>query len=71
MLTNIFAVIQLVLKLMKLWDQFLDYADTQRKAEAEARRQRREKAIEDAENAKTEEEAWDAQKRIIDNDPLG
>jgi DNA-binding transcriptional regulator GbsR (MarR family) len=68
-MASIFALIQLLLKLFGLWDQFRNYADTQFKKEIEERRQAREKAIEDLKNAKTEEEFDEAQERIARNSP--
>jgi len=67
MISGIFNAIALLLKLLKLWDQFGDYMDAKRVAEAEEKRQRREQAIRDQQNAKTEEEFDDAQDRIVDN----
>lgn len=69
MFTSIFAIIELVLKLFRLWDQFLDYSDARRLAEAEAKRQSREKALEDSIKAGTDDEIWDSQDRIVDNKP--
>ncbi len=69
MLSGIFAFITLMLKLCKVWDQFLDYNDLQRKAEAERKNQDRAVAIEDAKKAQTPEEAFASQERIVRNKP--
>lgn len=69
MLTGIFAVIQLLLKAIGLWEQFLDYAEKQKIAEAEKRNQDRNKAVDEQKNAKTEEEFDRAQDKIVDNSP--
>jgi hypothetical protein len=67
MIAQIFLVIQLLLKLFGLWEQFLEWGDKKRAADAEARAQEREKAIEDAKKATTPDEAFDAQDRITHN----
>lgn len=69
MIGQIFAVIELLLKLIGLWGQFSDYVDKKRTAEAEERRQRRDQAVDDLKNAKTEEEFNEAQSRIVNNPP--
>jgi hypothetical protein len=67
--TQIFAIIQLLLKLFGLWESFCNYTDKLRAAEAAAKTERREKAVDDATKAKTAEEAWDAEERIVANKP--
>jgi len=69
MFSNIFAVVQMILRLFKLWDQFLDWSDAQRAAEIEKRQQDRAKAIEDSKKAESDEEIWDSQDRIVDSRP--
>lgn len=69
MLGQIFAAIQLVLKLIGLWDQFMDWSDKKRIADAEANRQEREKAVDAQKNAQTEKEFDDAQSKIVDHMP--
>jgi hypothetical protein len=69
MITNIFAVIQLILKALKLWDQFVVFVDTERTLEEEKKNQDRAKAVDDALKAQTAEEAYEAQQRIVDSDP--
>lgn len=69
MLGNIFAIIQLILKLIGLWDQFMAWSDSKRLAEAQVLKQERDKAINDALNAQTEEEFNSAQARIVNSKP--
>ena len=69
MIANIFAAIQLFLKLIGLWEEFLSFTDKQRIAEGEKKRQERQKAIDDLSTAKTDEEIFDAQERIINSKP--
>ena len=69
MISGIFGVVQLLLKLFGLWEQFLDYSDKARAAEAEARKQRREKAVDEQKAAATEDEFDKAQDEIIANKP--
>lgn len=69
MLTKIWLVIELIMKLFKLWDQFADHVEARRRAEAEEKRQAREKAIEDSKRAETDDEIFDSQDRIVNNKP--
>jgi hypothetical protein len=69
MLTQLFALIQLVLRFFKLWDQFQDFSMAERLKENEERRQRLEKAVEDQKNAQTEDEFDRAQDEITKNLP--
>lgn len=69
MIGQIFAVIQLVLKLIGLWEQFLDYSDKARVAEGQKNTQEREKAVDELEKAETEDEFDKAQSKIIDHKP--
>lgn len=69
MLPNLFALIQVILKGLSLWEAFLDYIAIKHQAEMDERRQRQKQAVEDATKAKTPEEAWRAQEGIIDNEP--
>lgn len=69
MFGQIFAIIQVVLKLIGLWDQFLDWSDQKRVAEAEERRQKREQAISDLDKAKTDEDIFNEQTKIVNNKP--
>lgn len=62
-----FDLISLVLKLVGLWEGFLDFLDKKHSAELELRRQRREAALDQAEKAETPEDAFAAQDKILDN----
>lgn len=69
MLANFFALIRLILRAFQLWDAFLDSVDQADIAAREVRRQKREQAVDDAAKAKTPEDAYDAQERIVDSQP--
>lgn len=64
-----FAIIELILKLIGLWNEFGDYMDVKRKADIEKRRQERDKAIDDSKQAETDSEIWDTQDRITGRKP--
>jgi hypothetical protein len=68
-MASIFAIIQLLLKLFGLWDQFRNYLDAAYTAEAEKKRQEIEKGVEEMLKAETDEEIWNAQDRITRNLP--
>ena len=65
-LLNIVSVIKSIYNLIKM---FMDMMAKQRLADAERRRQELDKAISDLQKAKTDQEIFDAQKRIVDNSP--
>ena len=69
MLTWISNIIAIIKALWSLWNYLKEYQEQQRIIEAEKKRQARDKAIEDLKNAKTEEEIWDAQDRLVKNKP--
>lgn len=69
MIAQIFSIFSIIRELISLIKLFMDMADKQRKAEAERKSQELKKAIEDLKNAKTEEDIWDAQDRIVRNKP--
>lgn len=56
MISGIFAAIQLVLKLIGLWEQFLGWSDKKRLADAAKNTQDREKAVDQQKGAMSEEE---------------
>lgn len=66
---SFFAVIEAILKILNLWDAFLAYTDKVRAAEAQKKNQDRDQAIEDAQNAKTPDDAYKAQDGVIDSEP--
>lgn len=69
MISQVFAVVQLLLKVFGLWEQFLDYSDKARTAEAEERKQRREEAVDKQKDAQSEEEFDRAQDDIVGSNP--
>lgn len=69
MIPGIFAAIELALKLTKLWDQFGEHVDASRRLERNLREKELAAGLEAAALAKTEEEAFAAQKRIVDSKP--
>lgn len=69
MISGIFSIIQLILQLLGLWDLFLSELDKRRLAEAEVKRQAREKAVDDVVKGETDEEIFDAETRVVDNRP--
>lgn len=69
MIAQIFAAIQLLLKLIGLWETFLSWSDKKRVAEAQEREQKRNAAIDKQKHAQTEEEFDKAQSDIVNNPP--
>lgn len=65
MIAQAFAILEFILTLFGLWDQFLGYVDKKRVADAAQNRQDREKAIDDQKNAKTEGDFDKAQDGIV------
>lgn len=65
----IYSAIQLILKLFGAWESFLDYSDNQRRIETEAKRQAREKAVDNSTKAETDEDIWKSQDEITRNMP--
>lgn len=65
-ISNFFAIIK---GLLSLWRYWQDFQESQRVIETEKKRVAHQKALEDLQKATTEEEIWDAQKRIVDNKP--
>lgn len=69
MIGSIFVLIQAILKAIGLWERFLSELDKRRLAEAEEKRQKREKAVEDSKKAGTDDEIWDSQDDITNTLP--
>lgn len=69
MIGQIFVAIELVLKLIGLWDQFTEYVRLKSIADREERRQDRDKAVDNQQSAKTEDEFDKAQDDISRNLP--
>lgn len=65
----IYSIIQLVLQLFGLWDQFLSYSDKQRLAEDEAKTEARNKAVDDSKTATDDTQIWKDQDTITRNKP--
>lgn len=69
MIAQFFAVVQLLLKLIGLWEQFLSWSDAKRIADAEQNRQERNAAVDEQKTAKTEEDFDKAQDSIVNHIP--
>jgi hypothetical protein len=69
MITNFFAVIQLILKAFQVWDAFMLWMSDNYSKEMEIRRQKRDQAIEDSKKAETDDEIWKSQDDISRNPP--
>lgn len=65
----IYTLIQAFLSAVGLWNQFLDYSDAKRKAEAEAKTQALNKAVDESKGATTDEEIEKSQDDIVRNMP--
>ncbi len=68
-IASVYSVIQLILKLFGLWDDFLDYSDNQRKIAADKKQQDLEKAVDQSTKAETDDEIWKSQDDITKNMP--
>lgn len=66
---SIFAIIELILKLFRLWDGFIDYSDQKRRAAREAAKQARDKGVDDSKKADTDEDIWNSQDEIVRSTP--
>jgi hypothetical protein len=66
---QVFLIIELLLKLSRLWDQFAIYVERRKRQENEEKRKRREKAVDDSKGAQTDDEIWKSQDGIVDNLP--
>lgn len=65
----IYSVIQLVLKLIGLWDSFLSYSDAQRAAEAAAKTAALNKAVDHSKTDESDDDIWKDQTDITGNMP--
>lgn len=63
------ALVSVIRAIFSLIAEFQAIQEANKKAEAEKRRQEREKAADDLANAQTEEEFDNAQDRLVDNKP--
>jgi hypothetical protein len=68
-MTSFFALVEIILKLLRLRDEFLDYLVASRIKEEEEKRQNREKAIDAIEKAEDEDAFDKAQEEIVRNKP--
>jgi hypothetical protein len=66
---SFFAVVEAILRVLNLWDAFLAYTDKVRAAKTEENNQSRDKALGDAQNAKTPDDAYKAQTGVVSSEP--
>lgn len=69
MIAQIFLLIEVILRLFKLWDSFGLFIDDKREKERVARDQARDKAVDEQKNAQTEEDFDRLQDDIVGNSP--
>ncbi len=69
MISNIFALIQLILKLSQLWEGFLDWMEERKIAIRSEKARVREAAIQAGMDADTEAAIWEAQQDVVKNMP--
>jgi len=69
MIASIFSIIQLILHLIGLWDQFLSWSDAKRLAEAEKNTETRNDAVDKQKEAKDEAEFDKEQSVIVSHKP--
>lgn len=67
--TKIFALIELILGLLKLKDQFFDWYTEKHSAEIEKRAQKRDQAVDQSKKAETDDDIWKSQEDIVNNSP--
>lgn len=66
---QIFMFIELILKLIGLWDDFSTYTVKKHAAEQEQRKQQREKSVDDSKKAESDDDIWNSQDGIVSNSP--
>lgn len=69
MFAQIFVVIELILKLIGLWDGFLSYVDQKRIADDAEKTAKRNKAVDDQKSAASEDDFDKDQDTIVGNKP--
>lgn len=69
MIAQIFLLIEVILRLFKLWDSFGTFVDDKREKDRIERDQARDKAVDKQKNAQTEEEFDRLQDDIARNSP--
>lgn len=69
MLANFFALIQLILKALSLWESFLDWQEEKNIAIRNEKAIAREAALRALISAETDEDIWKHQEDIVKNRP--
>ncbi len=69
MLSSIFSIIQLILSLIGIWDQFLSWSDAKRLADASKNTQDRNTAVDDQKEATSEDQFDKDQDTIVNHKP--
>ncbi len=69
MIVQIFSAIELVLRLLRLWDQFLSYMDQKHSADLEIKRQKREAAVDKSKADESDDDLFKDQTDIVRNLP--
>ncbi len=69
MFSSIFAIIEMVLKLLGLWDQFLSWSDSKRLVDSQKNTQDRNTAVDDQKGAKDETTFDNDQSAIVNHKP--
>lgn len=68
-MANVFALIKLILAGLSLWEGFLTWAESNYSKEIEERRQQRQKALENLQGAKSEDEFDKAMDDLVSHKP--
>lgn len=68
-MATIFSIIQLILQLLGLWDQFMSWSDAKRLADASQNTQSRNAAVDDQKGATSEDQFDKDQDTIINHKP--
>lgn len=68
-MSSFFALIEVVLRALKVWDLFLDWLVDMKRAEIEERRAKRDQAIDNSKKVETPDEIWNSQQDIVDSSP--
>lgn len=68
-LSSIFALLEVILRLFGLWDGLVNYLDAKRLADEQKKAQDRDAAVDKAKSAKTPDDAYDAQSGIVNSEP--
>jgi hypothetical protein len=68
-LSQVYAVIQFIMKMIGIWEGFLDWQEEQNIAIRHEKQIAREQAIQAGINAETDEDIWKAQEDVVKNRP--